>query len=454
MNNFTGFSPRASLCVLGQWLQKQKVWKLMNQQVQIKQKVVVHTPVEKLTDAFINIVAGGAGVVEVNSRVQPDAGLQRVFGRPRCAEQSTVSSTLNACDEANVKQLRQVVQTLYRRLSQGYQHPYQSRYQLLDVDQSGLLAGKEAEGATRGFFSGQRGRRGRQLGRVLASHYDEIVHERLYAGTVQLQSSLQGLVEETEEVLDLHAAKRKRTIVRIAGGGGRDGDVNWLLARGYRVLAKVKNWQRTTKLAQSVEQWYNDPQVPGRQVGWVTAPHPYAQPTRQLVIRQPNLKAPQQWRYRALVFNLSDTTLCSLANASPSANPTAEERLLAAVRAYDGRGGGVETAFRHSKQGLRIDQRNKKRFPAQEMLLLLAQLAYNCLTWLANALTAQDDFWQSYGKLRLVRDVFHIAGCVRFSVHGHLHLILNIRHHLAGRFVRAVSAFWPDDDLSLSLDKI
>jgi hypothetical protein len=54
--------------------------------VQIRQKVIKHKPLDKLLDAFINILAGGHGMVEVNTRVRPDEALQRAFGRGRSTQ--------------------------------------------------------------------------------------------------------------------------------------------------------------------------------------------------------------------------------------------------------------------------------------------------------------------------------------------------------------------------------
>ncbi len=53
--------------------------------------------------------------------------------------------------------------------------------------------------------------------------------------------------------------------------------------------------------------------------------------------------------------------------------------LLAYVYFYDQRGGGVETAIKNDKQGLGITKRNKKRFAAQQMVMLLNVLAHNGL---------------------------------------------------------------------------
>jgi hypothetical protein len=44
--------------------------------------------------------------------------------------------------------------------------------------------------------------------------------------------------------------------------------------------------------------------------------------------------------------------------------------LLVCAHFYDQRGGGVETAIKDDKQGLGITKRNKKRFEAQQMIML------------------------------------------------------------------------------------
>src|SRR6266487_4106460 len=48
---------------------------------------------------------------------------------------------------------------------------------------------------------------------------------------------------------------------------------------------------------------------------------------------------------------------------------------------YDQRGGGIETSFGEDKSGLGITKRNKKRFEAQRLLMLLGTLAHNLLIW-------------------------------------------------------------------------
>ena len=453
MDKYTRFSPRASLAAIGVRVRQMKVWHIVGQQVHIKQKVIRHRPLDKLLDAWISILAGGQGLVEVNTRVRPDRMLQKAFGREACADQSTISDTLNVCQEGAVLQMREALQHIYRIHGRGYRHRYEESRQVLDVDMTGMPAGRQGEGVTKGYFSEHRGQRGRQLGRVVATLYDEIVVERLYPGKVQLERSLQELVSAAEGVLELDDGSRSRTVVRVDGGGGRDADINWLLRRGYHVVAKVKNWQRSVKLARSVKAWYPDPKVPGREAGWIEEPHPYHCPTRQVGIRK--RKKNGQWQYRIVVFTLNDEMLFCLAGQPVRSMPTPQQVLFAAVHVYDLRGGGVETTVKGSKQGLGLTKRNKRRFHAQEMLVLLAQLAYNLITWTRNLLACHAPQLGRLGILRIVRDLFHIAGTIQTNTQGQIVQIrLNEAHSLAPPFTRALSAAMPRDGPSLSLGQI
>src|SRR5207237_2663201 len=107
----------------------------------------------------------------------------------------------------------------------------------------------------RATLPAQRNRRGRQLVRVLASHYGEIVVDRLFDGKTQLTRALQPLMLAAEGTLHLDEDKRRRTIVRMDAGGGSLEDVNWLLARGYLVHCKAYSSKQAHRLAKSVTDW-------------------------------------------------------------------------------------------------------------------------------------------------------------------------------------------------------
>jgi hypothetical protein len=445
-------SPRASLVATGWRFQQMGIWSVVEESVHIKQKVLHHTPSDKLKDCLINILAGGTGLVETNLRVRPDRAVQMAFGRQSCAEQSTISDTLNACTAENVNQLRTAINLILRKDGRCYPHKYEKQWQLLDVDMTGMPAGCLGEGVTKGYFAGEKNRRGRQLGRVLASWYDEIVVDKLYTGKRQLDASLPELVLAAEEALDLDDTKRSRTVLRVDGGGGKDENINWMLNRNYHVMIKVKNWRRAVKLAASVTTWHIDPKVGDREVGWAEKPYPYAKPTRQLVLRK--RKKNGSWSYHALGFTLTDQMLFELLGQADPPPSTNQQVLLAALHFYDLRSGGLETQNKGDKQGLGLSRRNKHRFAAQEMLVLLAQLAHNLVIWTRNELAHHSPRFSKYGIQRTVRDVFHIPGSVQITPSGSIRQItLNARHPLAAAFQQTFSSHLARDDLSLILGK-
>ncbi len=190
--------------------------------------------------------------------------------------------------------------------------------------------------------------------------YDEVVVDRLFDGKTQLTKALQPLVEATETTLDLDAAKRSRTLVRIDAGGGSLDDVNWLLTRGYHLHCKDYSATRAQRLAQSVQIWVDDSQVEGRQVGWVCLPAPeYVSPVRRLAVRC--RKANGQWGTGVLISTETPSEVLALTQVPTGSDPNPEAVLLAYVQLYDQRGGGVETSFKGDKQGLGINKRSKRR---------------------------------------------------------------------------------------------
>lgn len=451
MKNSTRFSTYGSLIMVGQYMRKEKIWEEVEKEVKINQKTVVHRPIDKLLDAFINILAEGKGIVEINTRVRPDEGLQRAFGREACAEQAGVSTMLSRSETENIAQMRAAMKTIYQKHSQAVRHIYKEKALLLDVDITGMPAGRQGEGVTKGFFSGTKNKRGRQLGRVMATDYKEIVVEKLYEGKVQLERSFQELVAMAEKSLGYGQKERKRVILRVDGGAGRDADINWMLEQSYRMLAKVHNWKRAEKLARTVTTWLPDPGDPSREYGWVEEAHVYSQPTKQIALRKKSKQG--KWQYRVIVTNLSNKQLFSLARIERIQKPTVQEVSFSITRAYDIRGGGIETSIKESKQGLGITKRNKKNFHAQEMLVLLAQLAYNLIIWLRTKMAEHLPYWLQFGIHRFVRDVFRIRGKLLLDEQGHiLELSLDEDHPMAHKFVQTFEHFF--DDLHANLCKI
>jgi hypothetical protein len=132
-------------------MQRQGIWAVVQQQLYIKQKVWQHQPLDKVLDCYINILAGGASLIEINHLVRPDVAMQRALGGQTCAEQSTISDTLNAYTAENVQQLRTAIQILLQQRGQSYRHDYAAGWQVLDIDTTGLPAGRLAKACPKGI---------------------------------------------------------------------------------------------------------------------------------------------------------------------------------------------------------------------------------------------------------------------------------------------------------------
>jgi hypothetical protein len=109
------------------------------------------------------------------------------------------------------------------------------------------------------------------------------------------------------------------------------------------------------------------------------------------------------------------------------------------VRFYDDRGGGIETSFKDDKQGLGLTKRSKKRFEAQQMVVLLGALAHNVIVWARRWLAPHEPKVRRYGMKRMVRDIFHLSGFLVHNGRGRLvEVVLNQRAPLVRGIARSL----------------
>ncbi|MBO0791817.1 MAG: transposase [Ktedonobacteraceae bacterium] len=408
--------------------------------------------------------------------------MQRAFGCNRSAEQSVVQQTLDTCTPETIEQMRATLIQIARKHGQTWQTRQRQQWLILDVDLSALPCGKQAQGATKGYIPGRRGRRGRQLGRVYASETEEIVAELLYEGHTHLWEVLQALVEQAQESLQLDEQARQHTLIRCDAGGGTIDNINWLLSQGYGLLCKEFSSKRAKALAKTIEHWMTDPSEPGRSLGVVEMPClDYQQPqrVRRLVVRtQPSGDPQAQPHYSVLVCNLLPEQVFSLLGQYQSTTAEQEQLARAIQHLYDLRGGGVETAYKADKHGLGLSQRNKKRFGGQQMLTLLASLAHNVLIWARSWLFEPEEMQASvvcdddllpeavsgpvdplakvrrYGIKRLVRDVLHLSGCLHFRRGKIVAITFNQAAPLAPLLAAAFHRLLTHQSVIINLDQI
>lgn len=153
MNSNTPYAP---LAALGSFLQQQDFFAPLREHVQLDCKTVIHTPHEKWLDIVVSMLADCASLKQINTRLRPDTALAAAWGRERFADQSTLTRVLDALTPSAVAQLRTAVEQIYRREGQALHQLFAHDPLCLDIDLTGLPAGRRAEGSTKGYFSGEK----------------------------------------------------------------------------------------------------------------------------------------------------------------------------------------------------------------------------------------------------------------------------------------------------------
>ncbi|MCK6627726.1 MAG: hypothetical protein L6R45_21405 [Anaerolineae bacterium] len=118
-----------------------------------------------------------------------------------------------------------------------------------------------------------------------------------------------------------------------------------------------------------------------------------------------------QWGVGVILSTLSGSLVRLLTGCHPNQDDPLTT-LLAYVYFYDHRGGGIEIGLKQDKQGLGVTKRNKKSFPAQQMLTQLNTLAHNLLIWAREWLAQRCQPVAIFGLVRLIRDVLCLNGGV------------------------------------------
>lgn len=227
-----------------------------------------------------------------------------------------------------------------------------------------------------------------------AAPYHETLGSLLYPGSQHSLATLEPSVELAERLLALSPQQRQRTVWRLDAGFGSDPAINWLLARGYQVLAKGYSAKRAAKVGRQLPK---DLWQPVREQEWVAvvpAGLRYGRRTQTLALHWFTEAGREHW---ALLIH-------TLLNWSP----------LAVVQCYAARGGTMESDLHQDKAGLQLVRRRKQRWHAQTAWVVLTDLAHNLLTWTREWMFTDSRF-EKYGYLRLIQDVLSIPGFVEFK---------------------------------------
>lgn len=153
MHRSTQYTP---LAALGAFLQPRDFFAPLWAHVQLGGKTIDHEPHQKLLDVVVSMLADCSSLKQINTRLRPDTALAAAWGRDVFAEQSTIARTLDAFTPVTVAQLRTAVERSYVREGRALHPPFDQEVLFLDIDLTGLPAGRHAEASTKGYFSGKK----------------------------------------------------------------------------------------------------------------------------------------------------------------------------------------------------------------------------------------------------------------------------------------------------------
>jgi DDE family transposase len=259
----------------------------------------------------------------------------------------------------------------------------------------------------------------RQLCRIGATTYDESIGSLLFPGNVLSQQTLQQAVLAMETTLQLEAWQRPFICLRLDGGFGTDENLNWCLQRAYQIIAKGKSGKRANAWGRRVRQW----QVILPDQRWIAlSPEQleFCVPTRTIALRWRNKQ--DQLKHGLLVVTDLDASLTDLSHR------------------YNLRG-AAEVAIRADKQGLLLTHRRKRAWVAQEIMILLNDLAHNFITTFRRIVLA-DTPLAEFGHQRLIQDVFTIPGQAIISNDHLIELQLLDSHPYARILADALPKLW------------
>jgi hypothetical protein len=127
------------------------------EKVDLRMKTREFSPVCKLKQVLVSILAGCETLTAFNTQLAGEASLAGIWGWKRFADQSTLSRTLDALTLMNIEQLRLATTTIWHSISRTRQHDWRA-FLLLDFDLSGLPCSPRAEASQKGYFSGEKTR--------------------------------------------------------------------------------------------------------------------------------------------------------------------------------------------------------------------------------------------------------------------------------------------------------
>ena len=141
---------------MGDFLRQRDCFAPLRDHVKVGSKTVLPTPHQKRLDVVVSRLADCTSRKQITTRLRPDTALAAAWGREACADQAPMTRLLDAFPPLTVTQRRTAVEHIYVREGRALHHPFDQELLFLDIDLTGLPAGRHAEASAKGYFSGKK----------------------------------------------------------------------------------------------------------------------------------------------------------------------------------------------------------------------------------------------------------------------------------------------------------
>ena len=243
-----------------------------------------------------------------------------------------------------------------------------------------------------------------------APQYHETLVSRLYPGNQQSNPTYVPVLQALSTFLGFSDAQKARTVLRSDGGFGSDSNVNTALRDHWQVVTKSSGGRRPAAVIRHIpDTAWLELRPNDRWVAAAPAPVQLVRPVQWLALRWRNSRGDIK---QAVV-------LCSVDSWSASE----------IIHYYDDRG-ACETEIQADKGGLQMGRRRKKIAAAQEVLILLTDLAHNLLAWTTPWMFPSAPLAQ-LGATQMIQDVLAMPGRLFFQHQQLVEVQLNQRHPYA-----------------------
>ena len=160
----------------------------------LKMKEVKYTVYQKLFTIIASVIMGCESTKDINEVLGPEKLSANLLDMEQFPDQSQINALLTRTDKESIKQLENVHNELFGKLSLS---TASNQDVVIDFDMSGLIAGgRTYEFADKGYFPKKRGKAGYQISAAFAGGYSEAIALYLDPGNTHCQNRLEDLLED------------------------------------------------------------------------------------------------------------------------------------------------------------------------------------------------------------------------------------------------------------------